>query len=185
MGVGSLAALHPAVFLDRDGVINEADVRNGKPHPPADIEHLTIVPGAATQLHRLRARGFRLIVVTNQPDVARGKQTRDAVEAINAALNRSLPLDDILVCYHDDAAACDCRKPQPGLVLRGALEHRVDLNSSFLVGDRWKDIEAGRRAGLRTIFVDYAYDEPPPDPPADLTVWSLDEAVDWIIAQPM
>lgn len=185
MGVGSLTELRPAVFLDRDGVLNEADVQNGKPHPPADVEHLAIVADAATQLQRLRARGFCLIVVTNQPDVARGKQRRDAVEAINAALNRSLPLDDILVCYHDNAAACDCRKPNPGLVLRGALKHDVDLKRSFLIGDRWKDIEAGRRAGLRTVFVDYAYDEPRPEPAADVTVHSLGEAVSWIIAQPM
>src|SRR6266480_609336 len=113
----------PAVFLDRDGVINRTFVRDGVPHPPASIDELEILPGVTDALHRLHAMGLPLIVVTNQPDVARGTQTRDAVERINDHLRQSLPLTAIYVCYHDDADRCDCRKPKPGMLLRAAAEH--------------------------------------------------------------
>jgi len=185
MGISEIIGNRPAVFLDRDGIINLAIVQDGIPHPPPDVATLKIVPDAARILRRLRDCGFTLIVVTNQPDVARGTQTRAAVETINAVLARELPIDDILVCYHDDAAGCDCRKPNPGLVLRAAHDYDIDLTRSFLIGDRWKDVEAGRRAGVRTVFVDYSYDEQRPQPPANATVISLRDAVDWIIKQPV
>ncbi len=171
-----------AVFLDRDGVLNRADVRARRPHPPNSVEHLEVLPGVPAALDRLRRRGFLLLVVTNQPDVARGDQSRANVDALNAALARKLPLDDVLVCFHDDADRCDCRKPLPGLLLRGAERYGVELATSFLVGDRWRDVEAGRRAGVRTVFIDYDYDERRPEPPADATVGDLTAAVDWIEA---
>lgn len=101
----------PAVFFDRDGVLNEAVVINGQPHPPGNVEALRILREAPAALARLKAAGFLLICVTNQPDVARGTQSRDVVAAINDKLREQLPLDDILVCYHDEAEGCDCRKP--------------------------------------------------------------------------
>lgn len=143
-----------AVFLDRDGVINRAIMRNGKPTPPASLEELEILPGVPEALRTFQSAGWLRIVVTNQPDVVRGTQTRQAVEAINAALLAALPLDDILVCYHDDQDQCDCRKPQPGLLIRAAAKYNIDLASSFMIGDRWKDVEAGRRAGCRTVLID-------------------------------
>ncbi|HSS96061.1 MAG TPA: HAD-IIIA family hydrolase, partial [Terriglobales bacterium] len=109
-----------AIFLDRDGVINRAIVRNGKPYPPSNLAELEIIPGVDSALRDLKARGFKLIVVTNQPDVARGSQTQNAVEKINHALSSSLPLDDIFVCYHSDENNCDCRKPKPGMLLDAA-----------------------------------------------------------------
>ena len=172
-----------AVFLDRDGVINRAIVRDGKPYPPADLSQLEVLPGVAEALGRLRAAGCRLIVVTNQPDVARGTQTREAVEALHAELlARGLPIDDFRVCYHDDTDDCDCRKPKPGLLLRAAREEGLDLSSSFLVGDRWRDVEAGRRAGCTTVFVDYRYAEPERSQP-HVRVRSLAEAADWILGR--
>lgn len=151
-----------AVFLDRDGVLNHAEVRDGKPHPPADPAAMTIVAGAADALVRLRARDFRLIVVTNQPDVARGTQRRDVVEAMNDKLRAALPVDEVIVCWHD-GDDCDCRKPKPGALLDAARRHGIDLGQSFLVGDRWRDIEAGQRAGVRCLFIDHGYEERQPD----------------------
>ena len=125
----------PAVFLDRDGVINRAVVRNGRPYPPAGVEDLEVLPGVLEALARLKAAGFALVVVTNQPDVARGSQTAETVAAIHRRLEALLPLDEFRVCCHDDADGCDCRKPKPGLLKRPPL---YDLRRSFIVGDRWR-----------------------------------------------
>ncbi len=179
-----MSARRRAVFLDRDGVLNEAILRNGRPHPPADLGALRIPAAVPPAVTRLREAGFLTIAVTNQPDVARGTQTRDRVEAINHAIRAQVPLDAIFVCYHDDDAACDCRKPGPGLIIAAARQHGVDLAASFMVGDRWRDVEAGRRAGCGTVFIDYDYEERRPMPPADVNVRSLREAVEWILSRP-
>jgi D-glycero-D-manno-heptose 1,7-bisphosphate phosphatase len=168
-----------AVFLDRDGVVNRAIVRAGKPYPPANVEELELLPGVAQGLTALKAGGYHLVVVTNQPDVARGKTSRSQVEAMHSKLRSALPLDAILACFHDDADQCGCRKPQPGLILHAARELDIDCKASWLVGDRWRDIEAGRRAGCRTCFIDHAYDEPPPS--YDFLVGSLREAAGIIL----
>jgi D-glycero-D-manno-heptose 1,7-bisphosphate phosphatase len=170
-----------AVFLDRDGVINRTIVRNGRPYPPSNLSELEILPGVPQALLSLRAAGFRLIVVTNQPDVARGTQTREAVEAIHTALTAQLALDDVRVCYHDDADRCFCRKPTPGLLLDAAREAQLDLVSCFMVGDRWRDIEAGQRAGCMTVFIDHGYAEKRPEG-FHAKVKSLYEASEWITA---
>jgi D-glycero-D-manno-heptose 1,7-bisphosphate phosphatase len=132
----------------------------------------------------LRERGFLLIVVTNQPDVARGTQTREAVALMNAAIQRALPVDGFFVCWHDDADRCPCRKPKPGLLIEAAATLSLDLHSSFLVGDRWRDIEAGAAAGCRTVLIDWGYREKPPQCPPDFSATSLTAAVDWILEQP-
>lgn len=175
-----MPALRRAVFLDRDGVINRAIVRDGKPYPPGRIEDLEILPGVREALARLRDAGFRLVVVTNQPDVARGTQRREAIDAMHASLSAALPLDEFRVCDHDDVDGCLCRKPKPGLLEDAAREAGVSLADSFMIGDRWRDIEAGQRAGCTTIFIDRAYAERRPDRP-DATVSSLPEAADWIL----
>jgi D-glycero-D-manno-heptose 1,7-bisphosphate phosphatase len=167
-----------AVFLDRDGVLNEPVVRDGKPYPPASLDELVIAEGAREALERLKAAGYRLIVVTNQPDVAAGAQRRDVVEAINAALVAALPIDEVRVCYHDDRAACDCRKPAPGLLLQAPTH---DLPRSVMVGDRWRDVEAGARAGVGAcVLIDRAYREPLTVQP-DARVRTLAQAADWIL----
>lgn len=175
--------LRPAVFLDRDGVLNRALVRDGKPHTPASLDEFELVPGIAVTLLDLKARGFALFVVTNQPDVARGNQTRAVIDAMHASLASSLPIDDIFVCYHDDADHCACRKPLPGLLFEAQRKHNIDLARSFVVGDRWRDIDAGHAAGCTTILIDYGYREPKPQRPPDAVVKSLREAADWIIAR--
>ena len=172
---------HRAVFLDRDGVINRAFVRDGKPVPPPTLQELEVLPGVPEALRDLKQHGYELLVVTNQPDVGRGKQSRQALDAMHKLLSDRLPIDDILVCTHSDADKCDCRKPLPGMLLEAARKHNVDLSASFMVGDRWRDIEAGYNAGCKTILIDYGYSERPPDRVPDLRVGSLREAADWII----
>jgi len=172
---------HRAVFLDRDGVINRAIVREGKPSPPATLEELEILPGVVEALIRLKAAGFVLVVVSNQPDVARGTTAREAVETINAKLAEKLPVDDFRMCYHDSGDGCDCRKPKPGMLLGAARDHGIDLSSSFMVGDRWRDIEAGKRADCRTMFIDHGYDERQPEA-CDYRVKSLADATEIILS---
>ena len=169
-----------AVFLDRDGVLNRSVVRQGKPYPPAGIAELELMPGVQEALFRLQHAGFCLIGVTNQPDVARGTQRRDVVEAINARILEALPLHRMYVCY-EDGSTCPRRKPNPGMLLEAAEQFALDLAQSFMIGDRWSDVEAGRRAGCRTVFLDHGYQERRPDPPADFTAPSLAEAADWIL----
>ena len=177
------ASRQAAVFLDRDGVLNTAVVRNGKPYPPASLEELEIPSEVFHFSRELSAAGFFLIGITNQPDVARGSTRREVVEGINAALSSALPLQEILVCYHDDADKCACRKPHPGLIFEAAQKYGVELARSFMIGDRWKDIEAGRRAGCRTIFIDRGYAESKPEPPADFTTDSFSQAAAWILSE--
>lgn len=172
-----------AIFLDRDGVLNRTVVEAGQPRPPATLAELEILPGVPEALARLRAAGFYLAVVTNQPDVARRVQTRAAVEALNAALRAALPLDEFRVCYHDDPDECACRKPRPGLLLEAARAAGLDLAASFMVGDRWRDIAAGQQAGCQCLFVDYQYPERQPALPF-IRVRSLAEAAEWILSHP-
>jgi D-glycero-D-manno-heptose 1,7-bisphosphate phosphatase len=170
-----------AIFLDRDGVLNHAVIKNGKPYPPATLEELSIPNDVEMALNVLKAHDFLLIGATNQPDVARRTTTRETVEAINYQLMSSLPLNDIRVCYHDDHDSCDCRKPLPGLLLQAAEEYDIDLAQSIMVGDRWKDIEAGKNAGCKTIWLRCDYEEPQPPRSPDFVASSLKEAADWII----
>ena len=171
-----------AVFLDRDGVLNRAVVRNGRPYPPDTLEAFEILGGVPDAVRRLHDAGYLLIGATNQPDVARGTQRREVVEAMNARLLAATPITDILVCY-EDGEDCPRRKPNPGLLLEAAATYGIDLASSFMIGDRWRDVEAGRRAGCRTVFLDRGYDERRPDPPADFTTEDLPAAADWILSQ--
>ena len=172
-----------AVFLDRDGVVIEAVVRKGKPYPPQTIDEVRIDPEAAKALSRLTAAGYRLILITNQPDVSRGTQDRSNVEAINDMLRTRLPIDACFVCYHDDSDHCSCRKPQPGLILMAAEQYNIDLTTSFAVGDRWRDVAAGRAAECHTIWIDRGYKEKWHASQPDIRVTSLKEAADWILAR--
>jgi D-glycero-D-manno-heptose 1,7-bisphosphate phosphatase len=173
--------MRPAVFLDRDGVINRAVVSNGKPYPPASLEAFELLPGVVEAVAALRAAGFLIIVATNQPDVATGKQRLEVVEAMHDRLRRELAVDDIRVCCHVDADGCACRKPRPGMLLEAARQWDIALEASVMVGDRWRDIEAGRAAGCRTVFIDYGYAEPRPEAP-DVIVDSLAAASRWILS---
>lgn len=171
----------PAVFLDRDGIINHSVVRDGAPYPPTSLDELEIISGAMISLKKLADAGYVLIGVTNQPDVSRGTQSREAVEEINAYIKAKLPVTAIFTCYHDDKDNCSCRKPKPGLILDAAREYNVDLAKSWMVGDRWKDISAGQGAGLRTVFVDYHYDEIYNGLPAEFVIEDMSTLADIIL----
>ncbi|MBI4887703.1 MAG: HAD family hydrolase [Acidobacteria bacterium] len=170
-----------AVFLDRDGVITRSLIRDGRPYAPRSLDEFEILPGVAGALTRLRDAGFLLIVVTNQPDVRKGLVARADVEAMHRRLREALPLDDLFVCYHDDRDGCACRKPSPGMLYAAAVAHEVTLGASCLVGDRWRDIEAGRRAGCTTILVDGGHHEAVASEPHARQP-DLDGAASWILA---
>ena len=175
-------SLRRAVFLDRDGVINRAIVRDGKPYPPASLVELEILPGVHEALQKLHDANYLLVVVTNQPDVARGVSRKEDIELINSFLASVLPIDAFKTCYHDSGDKCSCRKPLPGALIEAAQEHNIDLSKSFMVGDRWRDVEAGASAGCKTFFINYRYAEKKPDEP-DFIVSSLLEAKKIILGE--
>lgn len=148
-----------AVFLDRDGVLNRITIRGGVPRPPRALSELAMLPGAAKACRRLHDAGYTLVVVTNQPDVARGESTRKRVDAISRRLASRLPVRGVMTCYHDDADACACRKPRPGMLLEAAGRWRIALGRSFMVGDRWSDVKAGQAAGCRSILIKKHYSQ--------------------------
>jgi D-glycero-D-manno-heptose 1,7-bisphosphate phosphatase len=166
-----------AIFLDRDGVLNHPVIREGKSYPPPSVRDLRVYEGLREPLQRLKDRGFVLVVVTNQPDVARGTTPRETVEGINAAIAGEIPaIDKFFVCFHDNGDKCDCRKPKPGMLLAAAAEFDLDLERSYMIGDRRGDVEAGKAAGSRTIFVDRNYREAAPVD-YDYKVFSTHEAL--------
>lgn len=173
----------PAVFLDRDGTLNAAVVREGQPHPPVAVEEFRLLPGVAAGCARLKAAGYMLVVVTNQPDVGRGTQTQTAVDAIHARLRTLLPIDRVEVSYdsgHEDPPS-PFRKPAPGMILRAARKLGIDLARSWMVGDRWRDIDCGKNAGCRAVFIDGDNARDLRARP-DFIVHSFAEAVDIILA---
>jgi len=172
--------LNRAVFLDRDGVLNPGVTRDGRPWAPFSLAELAILPGVPEALARLRAAGFQLIVVTNQPDVARGNATKAGVESIHGYMRQHLPLDDIFVCYHDDQDACCCRKPLPGMIYAAAFPREIVLGRSFMIGDRWRDIGAGKAAGCRTVLVNAMVEKIRIEP--DIELADLPAAASWILA---
>lgn len=154
-----LSNLQPAVFFDRDGVLIETEVRQGKPYAIRAAQDLVIFPAAYELLTKLKATGYKIIVVTNQPDVGNGFVSQQEVEAMHKILIAKLPIDNIYACYHSQIAGCDCRKPKIGMFTKAEQELNIDLKNSFMVGDRNSDIVAGKAAGCFTIFIDYGYNE--------------------------
>lgn len=149
-----------AVFLDRDGVLNRSVVREGKPYPPSSLAEFELLPGVVEACTRLKDAGWLLVVATNQPDVGRGTQRQEEVEAMHAEMCARLPIDRVEVCYDPgQGQPSEFRKPAPGMLRRAARELEIDLAQSWMVGDRWRDIDCGVAAGCRTIFIDYGYDE--------------------------
>ncbi|MDO9182922.1 MAG: HAD family hydrolase [Bacteriovorax sp.] len=142
-----------AIFLDRDGVINKLVLKNGKARAPYSIEDLELFPGVIEACQQLKNLNYFIIVVTNQPDMVRGLVTRESIDIINAKILECLLIDDIQICFHDNEDKCLCRKPKPGMLLEAALKWEIDLEKSFMIGDRYGDIAAGVSSGCRTILV--------------------------------
>jgi D-glycero-D-manno-heptose 1,7-bisphosphate phosphatase len=181
MGIGEIMAGTPAIFLDRDGIIIRAIVCEGKPYPPSQLDEVELLPQAIDPLNKLASRGYLLVGITNQPDVARGTQSREMVETINNLVLSRLPIREIFVCYHDNDDHCDCRKPKPGLILEASRKFGIDLANSWMVGDRWKDVAAGQAAGIKTIFVNNHYSEEFQSKPADKSIEDLSLLADLIL----
>ena len=148
-----------AIFLDRDGVVNKAFIRNGLPTSPISLNELEILPGVKESILRLKKLNYICLLVTNQPDVSRGKIEKKTVIEMNNFLKKEIGLNDIFVCYHDDKDNCKCRKPKPGMIIQASKKWDIDVRKSFMIGDRWRDIQAGISAGCKTIFIDNNYNE--------------------------
>lgn len=168
-----------ALFLDRDGIINEPIIKNGRPFSPSRLAEVRIIPDVKAALMQFRKFSYLPVVVTNQPEVARGSVSLIEVERIHTYLSKELEIDNIYTCFHDDIDACGCRKPNPGLLFLAAKELNVNLKHSLMVGDRWKDIEAGQKAGCQCYFLDYSYQEKVPSEPFT-RVSSLSEVLRYI-----
>lgn len=173
-------AMKKAVFLDRDGVINHVKLLENKPHPPSSLAELRYCDGAIEAIGNLLENKFLVVVVTNQPDIARKSTTQYAIDRIHARMRKDLGIQHFYICPHDDRDFCDCRKPKPGLLFKAASDLAIDLKKSYLVGDRWKDISAGQAAGCINFFINYNYSEVKPNVPYD-EVSSLGEAVSIIL----
>jgi len=178
MGVGSKIK-RKAIFLDRDGVLNKAIVRNRKPYPPSTIDELEILEGVYEGIQLLKHSGYKLIVITNQPDVARGLTTIEKVNEINNRIIQLLNVDEIICCFHDDSENCECRKPKPGMILEAVKKWEIDLSVSYLIGDRWRDIQTAKNIGLSSILIKYDYDEKKIN--ANFECNNLEEAANFIL----
>ena len=165
-----------AAFLDRDGVINASYIRNGIPHPPESFLEVQILPGVFEAINLLIANSYLPVVISNQPDIARKKIELSSVQSINDYIAQETGITNFYICPHDDSDSCKCRKPKPGLIETAASDLDIDLTKSFLVGDRWRDIEAGQSLGIPSYFIDYSYSELKPKLPF-IKVSSLFEAV--------
>jgi D-glycero-D-manno-heptose 1,7-bisphosphate phosphatase len=172
--------LKKAIFLDRDGVIIKVSIENGIPHPPESIHEVEFCEGAISALQELKNTDFEIIVVTNQPDVARGKTSLKKVLEIHNFIEEATTISKFYICPHDDSDGCMCRKPLPGLLRSAADELNINLKQSIIIGDRWKDITAGQAVGCTCFFINANYSEKKPIPPF-VEVKSLRDAVNLIL----
>jgi D-glycero-D-manno-heptose 1,7-bisphosphate phosphatase len=168
-----------AIFLDRDGVINKLVFREGKAQAPYLLEEFELYEGVIEALKIIKAHGYLAIIVTNQPDVARGWVAKESVEMINNKILELLPIDDIKICFHTNDHNCQCRKPMPGMLIEAAKDWGIDLLNSFMIGDRFGDVAAGKAAGCKTILIG-AGDEQGVHPNPDFRASLLIEATKFI-----
>lgn len=167
-----------AVFLDRDGVLNAAIVRGNRAYAPLTLDQFQLVASAARQVERLRTAGLLCIVFTNQPEIARGQLSLETLEAMHHRLRAEVAVDDVFVCIHDPTEGCQCHKPKTGMLHEAAERWRIQLPSSFVIGDRWRDIEAGRAVGCYTVLIERSYSQ---CSTADACAADLADAVDTIL----
>jgi len=170
---------YKAVFLDRDGVINHVVFHKevNKPSSPWNIEEFKLIKGIYKPLMKLKKMGFLLFIISNQPDINRGRIKNGTTEKINKIIYEKFPIEDIMICPHDDKDNCVCRKPKPGMIEIIAKKYNINIKESFLIGDGWKDIEAGKKAGLTTILIDKDYNR---DAKADYRVKNLEKSFEII-----
>jgi len=177
MGIRNLKR---AVFLDKDGVLNKVLIRDGKIGSPRNLRELELTEEALEPIDDLKKGGFLVVVLTNQPDLARGRMAFSEFEAMARAVRERFPIDDLLVCPHDDEDACECRKPKPGLIYRACEQHGIDVSRSFFVGDTRRDLEAANRAGCPGLLIDTPYNR---DVSCEHRFQNLRDAVKFILEQ--
>ncbi len=175
---GNNGSLQPGVFLDRDGVINKVIMRNGSPASPRTVGEFEWEEGMKDLIVKLKDHGFPLIIVTNQPDIARGKMSQETLDFMTGKIFSTLPVDDIIICPHDDMDDCGCRKPKPGMLQASAKVWGIDCSRSFIIGDSWKDMDAGKAAGCTTILLDRPYNQ---EAACDYRLAGLNESAELII----
>jgi len=141
------------IFFERDGILNQVRVERQHQVSPLTLEEFHVNKGIVPLLTRLKGEGFRLIATTNQPGLSRGYQSRRELDRMHELLRRTLPLDDILVCPHDETDRCPCRKPKPGLIIEAGFKWHLDLDRSFIISDKWQDAEAARNAGCTSLLL--------------------------------
>ncbi|HLP77322.1 MAG TPA: HAD-IIIA family hydrolase [Candidatus Paceibacterota bacterium] len=142
-----------AVFIERDGVLNQVRLSGQQQVSPATLAEFKINEAAAPWLARLRAADFLVLVTTNQPGIARGYLPRRELDYMHDQLRRKLPIDDLFLCPHDEADRCPCRKPKPGLLKEAKYKWQLNLDRSFVISDKWQDAEAARAAGCTSLLI--------------------------------
>ncbi len=169
--------LKKAIFLDRDGVINKVILSDGKPFSPRKFNEFEFLPQVEKALSYLRKLGFINIIVTNQPDIARGLVEMKELNKMHTLIREKLPVDDLMVCPHDDKDNCTCRKPKPGMLIEASEKWGIELKKSYLIGDSWKDMEAGKSVSCKTILIDMPYNH---EAKSEYRVKNWDEVVETI-----
>ena len=149
----SRRGMKQGIFIERDGILNKVRVERQHQVSPLTLEEFHVNKELAPLLSKLKAGELLLIATTNQPGLSRGYQSRRELERMHEMLRRTLPLDDILVCPHDETDRCPCHKPKPGLIVEAAFKWHLDLDRSFVISDKWQDAEAARTAGCTSLLL--------------------------------
>lgn len=151
-----------AFFFDRDGILNKSILKKNKPYSPRNLRELILNFELVEFIKKLKKKNFKIIVITNQPDIKSGKLSKYTLRIINLIIKKKFYIDDFFICIHGRNENCHCRKPKPGLIIKASKKWNINLKESFFVGDRLKDMRAGEIVGCNTIFIDYDYDETKP-----------------------
>ncbi len=172
--------MRKAIFFDRDGVLIKTDIKSGSPVAINDNNNVEFATNQVNLFKELKLKGFLFFLFTNQPDVARGKVLKVEVDLINIRVAERYLLDDIFVCYHDDIDNCMCRKPKNGLILEARDKYNLNLNQSFVIGDRWRDMDAAENSNCKSVFIDHHYSEKHPSK-YKFSFENIDDALRFII----
>lgn len=171
--------MRKSIFLDRDGVLVGIKRVKNKPYSVDSLNKISIKKNAQKVLKKLK-HNFLLIMVTNQPNVSRGLVSKSEVNKINNYIKKTFNLDDVFCCFHDDIDKCNCRKPKAGMFFKAKKKWNIDLKKSIMIGDRKKDIDAGKKAGCKNFFIDYNYNESKPSKKNCTYIKSFNEITGYI-----
>ena len=151
--------MNRAVFFDRDGVLNNLVFRDGDYYSPRNLNNFKFFNDAEKVIHTIRDKGYLAIIVSNQPDIARGYLKKSVLNEMTKQLFDKLSVDDVFYCMHDDPDVEECRKPDPGLIIKAQKKWGIDLNQSLMVGDTEKDQGTAKNAGVKFILISRSYND--------------------------